>query len=271
MIELYDVVKEISNDRDEIKRLIFDCKSIKFKRIDDLLNKESVEHVNELISSIQSLSLTDFRTCLSESSNVIEVGWRLIIVFCVCIGYSRFGLCREIILSIADIINILSQSGAPIDLANGFNMQMAIGNIFEYNQTENVKWQNYNIKPTDIINIKRAEVFIDLMWNAMDKPPLFIMNGRKLLLKTDSLVGTGLYDYIVNHNQKTAEKDLLFLKKMGATDVFNKIMFLYSLTKSKLKKAAADESMAICNRLKEVLISYITFNYAKYLQDETNL
>ena len=271
MIELYDVVKEISNDRDEIKRLIFDCKSIKFKRIDDLLAKESVEHVNELISSIQSLSLTDFRTCLSESNNVAEVGWRLIIVFCVCIEYSRFDLCREIILNISDVIYILSQSGSSIDLARGFHMQMAISNLVKYDHAEKAKWQPYDINPADLTNITRVQVFVAIMLNAMVKPPIFIMNGRKLLLKTDSFVGTGLYDYIVNHNQKTAEKDLLFLKKMGAADVFNKIMFLYSLTKSKLKKAAADESMAICNRLKEVLISYITFNYAKYLQDETNL
>ncbi len=267
IVELYGIVKEIANDRDEIKRLIFDEKNIKFKRIDILWANDSAESVNEQIISTQALLLTDFRTCLAESNNVDTVGWQLIIILCICIEYSQFDLNKEIILSIADAINILSQSGSSKDLADSFHMQITINKLLKHNQIDKARWQPYGIEPTDIINIKRAQVFIALMLNAMVKPPLFIMSGRKLLLKTDDFVGTGLYDYIISHNKKTAEKDLQLFKKVGAEDIYDEIMCLYSLSKSKLKKAASDESIAICNKLKDVTINYISFNYAQYLQN----
>ena len=164
---------------------------------------------------------------------------------------------NETLFMIADIKSELRNSIDIYHRSDEWYLSCALTAFFKKTKKENASGVFDGVTADDLTSPSRAFIYADFAYHGNTKPPKFAVTVIKVKVKLDNFVGTGLDDYIKQHNKTTAEKDLRVFCDIGAESAYKNILSLYDLKGSAQRKTADLLTNSLEPECEEALVKYI--------------
>ncbi len=259
--ELLEMINEIAYDKEKRNDYFYargggELKEKTKKALDEAYAKDSVRFKADL-DQIEYNTVNLLKTKSYGITEKTNMAWVLLTVAYIRADCGCGTVKNETLFMTADIMHELKKSTDSYQRADEWWLSNALTALFKKAKNESLSGVFDGVTANDLTNASRAFIYADFAYDGTIKPPKFAVTVYKVKVKLDFFVGTGLSEYIKQHNKATAEKDLRVFCDIGAESAYKNILALYDLRGNAQRKTAELLANSLYPECEVALVNYI--------------